>query len=142
MPLDTDKLNAFIGKALGDLGAAFGAALVIVGDKLGLYKAMDGAGPMTPAELAAKTGTSERYIREWLSAQAAAGYVDYDPATEKFTMTEEQAFVLANSDSPVFMPGAYELVTASIHDEPKITEAFKSGKGVGWHEHHACLFRG
>src|SRR5436853_4498374 len=106
MNIDESKLNEFMGKALLDMGAAMNTALVIIGDQLGLYKAMAGAGPLNSAELAAKTGTTERYIREWLSAQAAGGYVTFDPTTQKFTLPDEQALALAVENSPAFISGA------------------------------------
>jgi SAM-dependent methyltransferase len=142
MAIDQKKLEDLVGKGVGDLGAAISAVLVHVGDKLGLYKAMAGAGPLTPSELAAKTRTAERYVREWLCNQAAGGYVAYDAATGKFELTEEQAFCLANEESPTFLPGGFESLAAVFVDEPKITAAFRSGKGVGWHEHDARLFSG
>jgi len=140
--VNESKLNEFMGKALGDMGAAMNTALILLGDRLGLYKAMAGAGPMTPAEVAAKTGTAERYVREWLSAQAAGGYVTYDAATQTFTLPDEQAMALAVENSPVFIPGAYQIIAAAVLDEPIIREAFKTGKGVGWHEHNCNLFEG
>jgi SAM-dependent methyltransferase len=140
--IDESKLNEFMGKALADMGGAANAALVLLGDRLGLYKAMAGAGPMTSKEVAQKTGTSERYVREWLSAQAAGGYVHYEPATGKFTLLDEQAAVLAVEDSPTFIPGAYQVLAALLHDEPKIREAFRTGAGFGWHEHDGNLFEG
>ena len=142
MAIDQEKLGAFLGKAIGDLGATLSAALVIIGEKLGLYKAMAGAGPMSSAELAKKTGTAERYVREWLAAQAAGGYVEYDAATGRYTLPEEQAFALAVEDSPAYLPGAFQLMTSVLKDEPKLTEAFRTGKGVGWHEHDPGLFEG
>jgi SAM-dependent methyltransferase len=142
MPVDPDKLNAFMGKLLGDMGAAATGALVVIGDKLGLYKALAEAGPLTPAELAARTGTAERYVREWLAAQAAAGYVQYEPETGTYAMTAEQALALADERSPAFVSGAFEVIASMFKDEPKISEAFRSGRGVGWHEHSPCLFRG
>src|ERR1700689_650716 len=141
-PIDQTKLHDFVMKAVGEMGAAMNAALIIVGDKLGLYKAMAGAGPLTSAEVAAKTKTSERYVREWLSAQAAGGFLTYDAATGKFTLPPEQAMALADEQSPVFLPGFFQIVGACMRDEPKITEAFRSGKGVGWHEHDHSLFAG
>ena len=141
-PINEAKLHEFVMKAVGEMGAAMNAALILVGDKLGLYKAMAGAGPMTSAELAAKTKTAERYVREWLSAQAAGGFVTYDAATGTFTLPPEQAMALADEQSPVFLPGFFQALSACIRDEPKISEAFRTGKGVGWHEHHGCLFRG
>ena len=142
MQVDQEKLNQFLGQVVGELGAAMNAALVLVGEKLGLYKAMAGAGPVSPAELAKKTNTDERYVREWLSAQAAGGYVTYDASTQKFTLPDEQAFALAVEDSPAYLPGAFHIVSAVIKDEPKLTEAFRSGDGVGWDEHDAALFVG
>lgn len=129
-------------KAVGEMGAAMNAALIVVGDKLGLYKAMAGAGPMTSTEVASKTGTHERYVREWLNSQAAGGFVSYDAATSRYTLPNEQAMALADESSPVFLPGFFEIVESAIKDVPKITEAFRSGKGVGWHEHDCGLFSG
>jgi SAM-dependent methyltransferase len=142
MEIDQAKLEKFMGQALGELGAAINAALVLAGDKLGLYKAMAEAGPVTPAELARKTGTNERYVHEWLCAQAAGGFVTYDGAAERFTLPNEQALALAVEDSPAFLPGAYQVIASVIKDEPLITEAFRTGKGVGWHEHCSDLFQG
>ena len=113
-PLNEAKLHDFVMKAVGEMGAAMNAALVLIGDKLGLYKAMAGAGPMTSAELAAKTGTTERYVREWLAAQAAGGLVTYDAGTQKYTLPPEQAFALADEMSPVFLPGAYYIISACL----------------------------
>jgi SAM-dependent methyltransferase len=142
MDVNTDKLNAFVGKMLGDVGAAMNASLMLIGDKLKLYKTLAAKGPMTSAELAQATSTGERYIREWLAAQAASGYVDYDAASAKFSMTPEQAMVLGDEDSPVFMGAIGDLIEASFLDEPKISDAFKSGKGVGWNRRSECLFCG
>jgi membrane protease YdiL (CAAX protease family) len=124
------------------MGAAASGALVLVGDKLGLYKALAGAGPTMPEALAKKTSTTERYIREWLEAQAAAWYVNYHSESGAYSMSDEQAAALADESSPVFSAGAFEVIGSMFKDEPKITEAFKSGRGVGWHEHSQCLFRG
>ncbi len=140
-PLDMDKLNAFIGQFVGDLGAAVHAGMVVIGEKLGLYKAL-AAGPMLPAELAKKTNTDERYIREWLSSQAAGGYVSYDAATKTFSLSTEQAFALANEDSPAYIPGAFELALGSLAAVPRITESFRTGAGMGWGEHHEGVFHG
>jgi len=139
--LDMDKLNAFIGQFVGDLGAAVHAGMVVIGEKLGLYRAL-AAGPMTPTELAAQTHTDERYLREWLSSQAAGGYVTYDDKTKKFSLNAEQAFALANEDSPAYIPGAFELALGSLAAVPRITESFRSGAGMGWHEHHEGVFHG
>jgi SAM-dependent methyltransferase len=141
-PLDQAKLHEFVMRAVGEMGAAMNAALIVIGDKLGLYKAMSGAGPMTSAELAKKTGTAERYVREWLASQAAGGFITYDAASGKYTLPPEQALALADETSPVFLPGFFEVVAACVKDEPKITDAFRSGKGVGWHEHDHGLFAG
>lgn len=139
---DPDKLQAFMGKMVGDMSAAISGALVVLGDRLGLYRALAEIGPASSQDLANRTGLAERYIREWLAAQAASGFVDYDPAGDAFSMSPEQAMALADRDSPVFVASAFELIASTYIDEPKIAEAFRSGAGVGWHEHHECLFRG
>lgn len=139
--LDMDKLNAFIGRFVGDLGAAVHAGMVVIGEKLGLYKAL-AAGPMTSAELAANTNTDERYVREWLASQAAGGYVTFDEKANKFSLTEEQAFTLANEDSPAYLPGAFELAVGSLAAVPRIAASFRSGAGMGWHEHDEGVFHG
>ena len=139
---DEKKLHDFVMRAVGEMGAAMNAVLIVVGDKLGLYKAMAGAGPVTPAELAANTGTTERYVREWLSAQAAGGFVTYDATSGKFALPPEQAMALADEQSPVFLPGFFQILSACFKDEPRISEAFRTGKGVGWHEHDHALFAG
>ena len=141
-PLDQGKLHEFVMRAVGEMGAAMNAALIVIGDKLGLYKAMSGAGPITSAELAKKTGTAERYVREWLACQAAGGFVTYDAASVRYTLPPEQALALADETSPVFLPGFFEIVAACMKDESKIADAFKSGKGMGWHEHDHGLFAG
>ena len=140
--IDQAKLDDFMGRFVGDLGAALSAALVVIGDRLGLYRAMADGEPVNPEELAQRTGTDARYVREWLSNQAAGGYVTYDPGQCTFSLTPEQSFALAQENSPAFVPGAFQLATALIKDEPKITEAFGTGKGVGWHEHNHDLFTG
>jgi 2-polyprenyl-3-methyl-5-hydroxy-6-metoxy-1,4-benzoquinol methylase len=142
MALDQDKLHAFLGKAIVDFGATFNAALIGIGDKLGLFKGLAAGGPQTPAELAKRTSTSERYVREWLSAQAAGGYVTYDSVTGKFHLSEEQAFTMADETSPVFLPGAFQVALAATKAEEQLTERFKTGAGLGWHEHHHELFVG
>jgi len=139
--LDMDKLNAFIGQFVTDLGAAVHTGMVVLGEKLGLYKALV-AEPLTSAELAAKTKTDERYVREWLGSQAAGGYVTYDEKTNKFSLSEEQAFTLANEDSPAYLPGAFQLALGSLAAIPRITESFRSGAGMGWHEHDEGVFHG
>jgi SAM-dependent methyltransferase len=139
--LDMDKLNAFVGRFVTDLGAAVHTGMVVIGEKLGLYKALAG-GPMNSAELAAKTQTDERYLREWLASQAAGGYVTYDEATSKFSLTAEQAFTLAQEDSPAYLPGAFELALGSLAAVPRIADSFRSGAGMGWHEHDDGVFHG
>jgi 2-polyprenyl-3-methyl-5-hydroxy-6-metoxy-1,4-benzoquinol methylase len=138
--IDMAKVEQFVGQAVGELGATLNAALVVIGDRLGLYKAMAGAGGLTPGELAEKTQTNERYVREWLNAQAAGGYVTYQDG--RYTLPPEHAVALADEDSPAFLPGAFQLMTAAVRDEPKIAEAFRSGAGVGWHQHSHDLFEG
>jgi 2-polyprenyl-3-methyl-5-hydroxy-6-metoxy-1,4-benzoquinol methylase len=140
--IDQDKLDQFMGQFVGDLGACITAPLILIGDKLGLYKAMADGEPVTPAELAERTGCRERYIREWLCQQAASNYVEYDAGTETFRLPAEQAMALADEDSPAFIPGAFQLVASTIKDEPHIAERFRSGEGFGWHEHHHDLFCG
>jgi len=135
-------LDEFLGRFVSDLGATFHAANVVIGDKLGLYKALAGAGPCSSADLAERTRTTERYVREWLRGQAAGGYVTYVPATDRYLLTEEQAFALAQEDSPAFVPGAFQMATSTVKDEAKIAEVFRTGVGVGWHEHHRDLFQG
>jgi SAM-dependent methyltransferase len=142
MDVNADRLNSFMGKMLGDMGAAANAALIKIGDRLGLYKTLAAAGPMTSTELASASGTTERCVREWLAAQAASGYVEYDHASSKFSMLPEQAMVFADEDSPVFMGGIGDLMAAMILDEPKISHAFRTGKGVGWNDRAECLFCG
>src|SRR5437764_10830862 len=142
LSIDEAKLNEFMEKALADMGAAINTGLILIGDRLGLYKAMAGSGAMTSGELAKKTGTAERYVREWLSAQAAGGYVTFHPESGKFTLPDEQALALAVENSPAFIPGAYQIVASTVLDEPKVREAFKTGDGVGWHEHNCNLLKG
>jgi len=139
--IDMDKLNAFIGQFVTDLGAAVHSGMVVIGEKLGLYKAL-AAGPMTSAQLATKTNTDERYLREWLASQAAGGYVTYDEKADKFSLNEEQVFTLATEDSPAYLPGAFELALGSLAAVPRIAESFRTGEGMGWHEHVEGVFHG
>jgi len=139
---DMQKLDELVGRLVGDVGASVTGALTVLGDKLGLYRAMADGRPVTSEELAARTGLKERYVREWLSAQAAANYVGYDDETDRFSLSPEQAMVFAEEDSPAFFAGAFEVVQSMWVDEPKVTEAFRNGTGLGWHEHSNCLFRG
>ena len=140
--VDEAKLKLFMDKLTLDIGAATSSTMVIIGDKLGLYKAMAGAGPLTSTELADRTGTSERYIREWLGSQAAGGYVTYDPKLKAYTLPPEQAMALADSTSPVFFSGAFQCVAAMYRALPRTIENFKTGKGLDWCEHDPCLFEG
>jgi len=127
---------------VNDVGAAAMGTLIILGDKLNLYKTLAGKGPLSSDELADATNTSERYVREWLSAQAASGYIEYDKDTNRFFMHPEQAAVFAEDESPVLMTGGFYSISSMYHDEPKVREAFKTGKGVTWDDHHNCLFCG
>jgi SAM-dependent methyltransferase len=133
--IDQDKLMAFIGQVVGELGATVNAGLIVIGDRLGLYRALAGAGPTSAAELAYRTGTTERYVREWLNAQAAGGYVEYDAITDRYTLSDEKAMALADESSPAFVGGAFQLALATLKATPEIEDAFKSGAGYGWHEH-------
>jgi SAM-dependent methyltransferase len=140
--LDDAKLETFVGQAVTDMGAAISGLLLHIGDRLGLYKAMAGTGPVTSTALAARTGIAERYLREWLSNQAAGAYVVYDPATGTFELPPEQAMVLADEDSPVFLAGAFETIASCYADHDILVDAFRSGAGVGWHQHDSRLFSG
>ncbi|MUH35529.1 class I SAM-dependent methyltransferase [Zobellia amurskyensis] len=142
MELNEEKLNALLGKVVTEMGAAANGPLVMLGDKLGLYKRLAESGPMNSTELADETNTAERYVREWLSAQAASGYVTYDAESKSFSMTPEQAAVFGNPDSPVFMTGAFYAITSVYHDAPKMETAFQTGEGVAWGDHSTCLFCG
>ncbi|MEO7981890.1 MAG: class I SAM-dependent methyltransferase [Sporichthyaceae bacterium] len=139
--MDKDKVMAFVGQFAGDLGATMGAGNVVVGDRLGLYRAL-AQGPARPAELAERTGTDPRYVEEWLRGQAAGGYVEYDPGSSTYSMTEEQAFALTDPDGPLYLPGAFELALGSLAALPRVVEAFRTGDGIGWHEHDALVFTG
>lgn len=142
MSINEEKLNELLGRFLNDFGATFHAAMAVIGDKLGLYKTLAEAGPLTSQELAKRTGTAERYVREWLASQAAGGYASYDAQTQRFFLTEEQAFALTDENGPVFLPGAFQLALSAVRSEPRIATAFKTGEGVGWHEHDSGLFGG
>jgi len=140
--LDFSKLEVLLGKMVGDMGAAAAGSLVVIGDRLGLYKALAAHGGMTSQELADETGTTERYVREWCSAQAGSGYIDYHPDSGKFSLSPEQAAVFANEDSPCCMTGGYYAIGSMYVDESKIARAFRTGEGVGWGDHSDCLFCG
>ncbi|MDH3711406.1 MAG: methyltransferase domain-containing protein [Cyclobacteriaceae bacterium] len=142
MELNEEKLNELLGQVVTEMGAAANGPLILLGDKLGLFKCLSESGPMDSTELAAKTNTAERYVREWLSAQAASGYITYDANTKSFSMTPEQAAVFGDNESPVFMTGAYYAITSVYKDTPKIEKAFQTGDGVAWGDHDTCLFCG
>src|SRR5436305_8991832 len=140
--VDGAKLEAFVFRAVDEVGATLNAALVVMGDKLGLYRALAGAGPLTPTELAERTGTAERYVREWLNNQAAGGYVEYDPESGRYTLPPEQALALTDSESPAFLPGFFQIALGSVIDSPRIADAAQTGEGVGWHQHSHDVFEG
>lgn len=142
MAVNEAKLNELMGKIVCDMGATLSAALVVIGDRLHLYKAMASRGPMNSTELAAATNTHERYVREWLLNQAAGGYISYDAKNERFYLTEEQKAAFADENSHVYIPGAFQLMTAVLRDEPKIRKAFQTGEGVDWGDHDPGLFEG
>jgi len=141
MAANPEQLQAFLGKAVGDFGAAISAVLILIGDELGFYREL-AKGRLTAAELAQRTGTSERYVREWLGNQAAGGYVDYDAKSGSYFLNEEQALCLADPKGPVDLPGAYMLVQDLFHVRPRAVENFRTGRGMEWGEHHQCLFHG
>ena len=141
MTINEDKLNEMLHRFVGDLGATITAGSVVVGHNLGLYRAL-AQGAATPGQLAQRTSTNERYVAEWLRGQAAGGYVSCDPETETYSLTEEQAFVLADPDGAVYAPGAFVLALGTLRAEPRITEAVRTGAGFGWHEHDQDVFTG
>jgi SAM-dependent methyltransferase len=134
-PVDPDKLMSFVFRAVDEVGATLNTALVVMGDELGLYRAMAGAGPLSSEEVASRTGTSERYVREWLNNQAAGGYVEYDSESGRYTLPPEQAVALTDSSSPAFLPGFFQIALGSVLDSPRIIEAARTGAGIGWHDH-------
>jgi 2-polyprenyl-3-methyl-5-hydroxy-6-metoxy-1,4-benzoquinol methylase len=133
--IDHAKLEQFVFRAVDEVGATLNAALVVIGDKLGLYRGLAGGGAVTPKQLAERTGTNERYVREWLCAQAAGGFVDYDPETNRFSLPTEHAVALTDQDSPAYLPGFFQIALGSVLDSPRIGEAFRTGEGIGWHDH-------
>jgi ubiquinone/menaquinone biosynthesis C-methylase UbiE len=141
MALDEAKLMEFVFSAVGDLGASMAAGNVVVGDKLGLYRGL-AQGPAGAAELAERTDTDPRYVEEWLRGQAAGGYVTYESSTATYSLTEEQAFALTDPDGPIFLPGAFELAVGALKAEARVVDAFRTGKGIGWHEHDDLVFAG
>jgi 2-polyprenyl-3-methyl-5-hydroxy-6-metoxy-1,4-benzoquinol methylase len=140
--LDQSRTEAFAGQIATEVGAALNAALVAVGDQLGLYRAMADAQPVSAGELAARTNTHERYVREWLNAQAAGGFVTYNADEDSYTLLAEHAFVLADESSPMAMAGIFQAATAVMDGRSRVAERFRTGEGVGWHEHHDGLFCG
>src|SRR5687768_1082121 len=140
--LEQTKLESLIARAIGDLSAGYGGVMISLGNKLGLFKAMSGAGPISSRELAARVGCAERYVREWLNAQVAGGYVDYHAVSDTYELTPEQALVLAAEDSPFFIPTAWNVPASMWFDEAKAIEAFRTGKGVAWGDHHDRLHSG
>ena len=142
MSIDQKTFEDFLGKVVGDLAAGYGGVMVSLGDKLGLYKSMAGAGPVTSQEVAKRAGCAERYVREWLNAQAAGGYVLYHPESATYELTPEQAMVLADESSPVFVPPAWQVPASMWFDEDKALDAFRTGKGVAWGDHDHRLYCG
>ncbi len=142
LAVDETRLHELAMKMVGDLGAAASGALVITGDKLGLYDALDERGPVTAAELADATGTHERYVREWLANQAASGYVSYDDTTGRFFLSPEQRMIFVDRQSPLLMTGGFSAAATLYHDEAKLADAFRTGEGISWGDHHSCLFCG
>jgi SAM-dependent methyltransferase len=140
--IDEARLEAFMGQVVTDMGAIISAPLMALGERLGLYKAMAGAGPLSSQEVADRAGVAERPLREWLRNQAAGGYVSYDPETDRYTLPDEHAMALADEDSPVYILGLFDSIASLYAKESEIEEAFRTGKGMGWHEHDHRLFRG
>src|SRR3954468_17841654 len=142
LTIDENRVEAFVGLVATDVGAALNTALVALGDRLGLYRAMADPQPVSAADLAARTNTHERYVREWLNTQAASGYVTYDPSSDRYTLPAEHAFVLADESSPLALAGMFQAAGAVIDGRARVEERFRTGEGVGWHEHHDGLFCG
>jgi SAM-dependent methyltransferase len=140
--IDQNRLQTFLERAVGDLSAGYGGVMVSLGSKLGLYKALSGAGPVSARELAARAGCAERYVREWLNAQTAGGYIEYHAVSDTYELTPEQALVLADEDSPVYIPNAWQVPASMWFDEDKAIEAFRTGKGVAWGDHNGRLYCG
>ena len=140
--VDMDKLMSFVFRAVDEVGATLNTALVVMGDKLGLYRTLAGAGPLTPAEVASRSGCAERYVREWLNAQAASGYLEYDPGSGRYLLPAEQAVALTDESSPAYLPGFFQIALGSVHDAPRVVDAARSGAGIGWHDHVADVHDG
>jgi 2-polyprenyl-3-methyl-5-hydroxy-6-metoxy-1,4-benzoquinol methylase len=141
-PIDEDRLHELLGQAVVEFGAAVNAALIVIGDRLGLFRTLAVDGPLTSEELASRTGLNERYVREWANAQAASGWVGYDAAGERYSMSPEQALMFAYPDSPAFVGGGFQLALGSTDAREHIAEAFQSGAGFGWGEHTHDVFEG
>src|SRR5215218_994405 len=135
-PIDPEKLMAFVFRAVDEVGASLNTALVVMGDALGYYRAMADGAPITPWELAERTGTDEHYVHEWLAAQAAGSYVDYDPGTRTYTLPAEHAAALVDESSPAYLPGFFQIAHGTVRDAPAVIEAARNGGGVGWHAHN------
>jgi len=140
--VDMDKLMSFVFRAVDEVGATLNTALVVMGDKLGLYKTLAGAGPLTPAEVASRSGCAERYVREWLNAQAAGGYLEYDPGSGRYLLPAEQAVAMTDESSPAYLPGLFQIALGSVHDAPRVVDAARTGAGIGWHDHVADVHEG
>jgi SAM-dependent methyltransferase len=140
--VDMDKLMSFVFRAVDEVGATLNTALVVMGDKLGLYRTLAGAGPLTPAEVASRSGCAERYVREWLNAQAAGGYVEYDPGSGRYVLPPEQAVALTDESSPAYLPGLFQIALGSVHDAPRVVDIARTGAGIGWHDHVADVHEG
>src|SRR3954451_25139056 len=140
--IDGAKLEQFVFRAVEEVGATLNAALVVMGDRLGLYRALAGTGGLTPVELARRSGVSERYVREWLNAQAAGGYVEYDAAADTYALPPEQTVALTHEDSPAYLPGFFQVAVGTVIDSPRVVETARSGEGFGWHEHNHDVFEG
>ena len=140
--VDMDKLMSFVFRAVDEVGATLNTALVVMGDRLGLYRTLAGAGPLTAAEVASRSGCAERYVREWLNAQAASGYLEYDPGSGRYLLPAEQAVALTDESSPAYLPGFFQIALGSVHDAPRVVEAARSGAGIGWHDHVADVHDG
>lgn len=140
--VDMDKLMSFVFRAVDEVGAALNTALVVMGDKLGLYRTLAGAGPLTPAEVASRSGCAERYVREWLNAQAAGGYLEYDPGSGRYVLPAEQAVALTDKSSPAYLPGLFQIALGSVHDAPRVVNVARTGAGIAWHDHVADVHEG
>jgi len=140
--VDMDKLMSFVFRAVDEVGATLNTALVVMGDKLGLYRTLAGAGPLTPAEVASRSGCAERYVREWLNAQAAGGYLEYDPGSGRYILPAEHAVALTDESSPAYLPGFFQIALGSVHDAPRVVDAARTGAGIGWHDHVADVHEG